>query len=345
MAKTTAEIKRSVSGEEQTEDGQLDRQLRPQRLEEYVGQGQVKANLKIFLQAAKQRREPIEHVLLYGPPGLGKTTLAHIIAREMSAPIRVTSGPAIERAGDLAAILTNLEPGSILFIDEIHRLNKVIEEVLYPAMEEYALDVVIGKGPSARTLRLDLPRFTLIGATTRYHLLSGPLRNRFGVTYRLNFYTPPEMEQIVKRSAKLLDLALEPAATGAIAVRSRATPRVANRLLKRVRDFAQVKGEALVTSAVATAALDQMAVDPAGLDDLDRQILRIIIEKFKGGPVGVNAIAAGLQEEMETIEEIYEPFLMQLGFLARTPRGRVVTEAAYQHLGLTPPAQDQHRLL
>ncbi|MBI5466452.1 MAG: Holliday junction branch migration DNA helicase RuvB [Candidatus Kerfeldbacteria bacterium] len=345
MSQVIEKSDRLVQGDEQNEDKVLDTQLRPKTLVEYVGQEQVKANLEIFMEAARQRREPIEHVLLYGPPGLGKTTLAHIIAREMRAPIRITSGPAIERAGDLAAILTNLEPGSILFIDEIHRLNKVIEEVLYPAMEEYALDLVIGKGPSARTLRLDLPHFTLIGATTRYHLLSGPLRNRFGATFRLNFYQPQEMVQIVKRSAKLLGLVLEGGATEAIAHRSRATPRVANRLLKRVRDYVQVKGQGQTTAELATAALDQLAVDPLGLDDLDRQILRVIVEKFKGGPVGLNAVAAALQEEEGTIEEIYEPFLMQLGFLQRTPRGRTVTEAAYQHLGITPPNENQRKLV
>ncbi|MBU1039146.1 Holliday junction branch migration DNA helicase RuvB [Patescibacteria group bacterium] len=336
---------RVIAASEQTEDKQLDTQLRPKTLSEYIGQEQVKANLHIFLEAARRRKEPIEHVLLYGPPGLGKTTLAHIIAREMSAGIRVTSGPAIERAGDLAAILTNLEAGDVLFIDEIHRLNKVIEEVLYPAMEESALDLVIGKGPSARTLRLDLPKFTLIGATTQYHLISGPLRNRFGATYRLNFYEPKEIVQIVDRAARLLNLVLKPGADEIIGLRSRATPRIANRLLKRVRDFAQVKADGLVTKELAKQALDQMAVDPLGLDDLDRQILRIIIEKFKGGPVGLSSIAAALSEEMGTIEEIYEPFLMQLGFLARTPRGRVVTEAAYEHLNLKPPASQPPGLL
>ncbi|MFA4818374.1 MAG: Holliday junction branch migration DNA helicase RuvB [Patescibacteria group bacterium] len=336
---------RIVNRDEQTEDKLLDTKLRPQTLAEYIGQGQVKDNLAIFLQAAKQRHEPIEHVLLYGPPGLGKTTLAHIIAKEMEAGIKVTSGPAIERAGDLAAILTNLEPGDILFIDEIHRLNKIIEEVLYPAMEESALDLVIGKGPSARTLRLDLPRFTLIGATTRYHLISGPLRNRFGATFRLNFYSPSEMKQIVERSAKLINLKLEPGAATAMADRSRATPRIANRLLRRVRDYAQVKGQGVVTADLAQAALDQLAVDPVGLDDLDRQILRVIIEKYKGGPVGVSSIAAALSEEMGAIEEIYEPFLMQLGFLARTPRGRVATEAAYKHLGLDETKSNQNRLV
>jgi holliday junction DNA helicase RuvB len=345
MPKITDKSARIITTEEQVEDKQLDTQLRPKTLAEYVGQEQVKANLHIFLEAARQRSESIEHVLLYGPPGLGKTTLAHIIAHEMRAPIKVTSGPAIERAGDLAAILTNLEPGCILFIDEIHRLNKVIEEVLYPAMEEYALDLVIGKGPSARTLRLELPRFTLIGATTRYHLLSGPLRNRFGATYRLNFYTPLEMGKIVARSAKLLNLPLDEGATQEIAIRSRATPRVANRLLKRVRDYVQVKGGGKVTAELAKAALDQLAVDPVGLDDLDRQILRVIIEKFKGGPVGLNSVAAAIQEEMGTIEEIYEPFLMQLGFLARTPRGRVVTEAAYEHLGMELPTKKQTSLV
>jgi len=336
---------RAMDGEAQGDDQQLDTQLRPRTLQEYVGQEQVKANLSIFIAAAQQRKEPIEHVLLYGPPGLGKTTLAHIVAREMQAPIKVTSGPAIERAGDLAAILTNLEPGSVLFIDEIHRLNKVIEEVLYPAMEEYALDLVIGKGPSARTLRLELPRFTLVGATTRYHLLSGPLRNRFGATYRLNFYDLPEMVKIVQRSAQLLGIKLEPEAVELVARRSRATPRIANRLLKRVRDYAQVKEAGSGTAAVAKAALDQLQVDPLGLDDLDRQILSTIIEKFKGGPVGVNSIAAALQEEEGTIEEIYEPYLMQLGFLARTPRGRVATELAYRHLGLEVPVSAQAKMV
>jgi len=336
---------RVIAQKEQTEDKVLDTTLRPKTLSEYVGQEQVKANLHIFLSAAKKRKEPIEHVLLYGPPGLGKTTLAYIIAKEMNANIKVTSGPAIERAGDLAAILTNLAAGDILFIDEIHRLNKVIEEVLYPAMEDFALDLIIGKGPSARTLRLELPRFTLIGATTRYHLISGPLRNRFGATWRLDFYNQGEMEQIVKRAAKLLKVVVEPKAVAAIAQRSRATPRVANRLLKRVRDYAEVMHDGKITSPVAETALNQLAVDPLGLDDLDRQILKVIIDKFKGGPVGLNSIAASLQEEMGTIEEIYEPFLMQLGFLSRTARGRVVTEAGYKHLGITPTVSVEQKIL
>ncbi len=335
---------RIVAQKEQVEDKALDTTLRPKTLSEYIGQERVKTNLHIFLAAAKKRKEPIEHVLLYGPPGLGKTTLAYVIAHEMGANIKVTSGPAIERAGDLAAILTNLQEGDILFIDEIHRLNKVIEEVLYPAMEDFALDLIIGKGPSARTLRLDLPHFTLIGATTRYHLISGPLRNRFGATWRLDFYNQKEMGQIVERAARLLKVMIDQKAAESIAKRSRATPRVANRLLKRVRDYAQVMHDGKITKVVAEVALDQLQVDPLGLDDLDRQILRVIIEKFKGGPVGLTSVAASLQEEAGTIEEIYEPFLMQLGFLIRTPRGRIATDIAYQHLGFqqkTVNAQDK----
>ncbi len=336
---------RIITASEKTEDQAFDATLRPASLAEYFGQQKIKDNLDIFMTAAKQRGEPIEHVLLYGPPGLGKTTLAHIIAREMGVNIRVTSGPAIERAGDLAAILTNLSDGDVLFIDEIHRLNKVIEEVLYPAMEDGALDIVIGKGPSARTLRLDLPKFTIIGATTRYNLLSSPLRDRFGVTHRLDYYQHPEIEQILNRSAKILKIDLAPEATGLLAKRSRLTPRIANRLLKRVRDFAQVKGNGQISIDLANEALKLMDVDEQGLDYLDRRILETIISKFKGGPVGLNSVAAAVQEEEGTIEEIYEPYLMQLGFLMRTPRGRLVTELGYQHLGLDVPSELQSKLL
>lgn len=336
---------RLLDASEEPEDKDFEQTLRPQKLTDYIGQGKVKDNLEIFLEAARRRGEPIEHVLLHGGPGLGKTTLAHIIANEVGVNIRVTSGPAIERAGDLAAILTNLKAGDILFIDEIHRLNKVIEEVLYPAMEDYALDIVIGKGPSARTLRLDLPKFTIIGATTRYNLLSSPLRDRFGMTYRLDFYQDDEIADILKRSAKILNIALDKEAATKIASRSRKTPRIANRLLKRVRDYAEVKGDGAITSALADEALNKLEVDHLGLDEIDRRILQTIIEKFKGGPVGLNSISASLSEEMDTVEEIYEPFLLQLGFLIRTPRGRVVTEAGYQHLGLTPPADWQQKLV
>jgi len=334
-----------ISTSEKNEDQTLDLTLRPTSLKEYFGQENIKANLKIFMAAAKKRQEPIEHVLLYGPPGLGKTTLAHIIAREMKVNIRVTSGPAIERAGDLAAILTNLEEGDVLFIDEIHRLNKIIEEVLYPAMEDYSLDIVIGKGPSARTLRLDLPKFTIIGATTRYNLLSSPLRDRFGSTYRLDYYQQPEIEQILTRSSRILSVDLEAAARSLIAERSRLTPRIANRMLKRVRDYVQVKADGKITSALAVEALKLMDVDQQGLDYLDRRILETIIEKFKGGPVGLSSIAATVLEEEGTIEEIYEPYLMQVGFLARTPRGRVVTELGYKHLGREVPGELQNKLL
>lgn len=323
----------------------FDLTLRPTTLREFVGQSALKDNLAISIAAAQKRREPIEHVLLYGPPGLGKTTLAHIIAREMGVSIRITSGPALERGGDVAAILTNLGPSDILFIDEIHRLNRTIEEILYPAMEEYALDLVIGKGPSARTLRIDLPQFTIIGATTKVSLLSGPLRDRFGNVFHLNFYRDEEIRQILERSARLLAVAAEAPALTALAQRARRTPRIANRLLKRVRDFAQVKGDGRITADLAEQALKLLGVDACGLDDIDRRILETIIHKFNGGPVGLNTIAAATGEEMATIEDVYEPFLMQCGFLQRTSSGRVATPLAYQHLNLKPPQRQQEQLL
>ncbi len=318
--------------------------LRPQILSEYIGQEQVKQSLRIFIDAAKGRGEALEHVLFSGPPGLGKTTLAFIMAREVGASIRVTSGPALERVGDLAAILTNLSSGDILFIDEIHRLHKTIAEALYPAMEDYALDIILGKGPSARTIRLDLPRFTLIGATTRMSLLSGPLRDRFGSLYHLDFYTPGDIKQILSRSARILRCDLHESAAEEIARRSRFTPRIANRLLKRVRDYAQVKAAEKITAFLADEALQALGIDEAGLDPLDRKIVSTIIEKFHGGPVGLNTIAASLSEEMETIEDVYEPFLLQLGFLNRTSRGRIVTEHAYRHLGLETLSKQQNLL-
>lgn len=328
---------RPVESKEKEEDKILDNTLRPKKLADFVGQKSLKENLEILIRAAEGRKESIEHVLLYGNPGLGKTTLAYIIAHETGSSIRTTSGPAIERVGDLAAILTNLAPGDVLFIDEIHRLNKTIEEVLYPAMEEYALDLIIGKGPAARTLRLDLPRFTLIGATTKASMLSAPLRDRFGVTYRLNFYEPEEVAQIINRSAKILNMQIQPEAVKAVASRARRTPRIANRLLRRVRDFAQVKGHGMIDRAVAEEALNYLNVDPFGLDEVDRRLLTTIIEKFNGGPVGLNSLAAATAEEQSTIEEMYEPFLIQLGFLDRTPRGRTATKLAYQHLGFKLP--------
>lgn len=328
---------RLISPIERQGDDALDLSLRPQTLAEYVGQEKIKANLSITIAAAKKRGEPIEHVLLYGAPGLGKTTLAHVIAHEIGANIRVTSGPAIEKSGDLAAILTNLEPGDILFIDEIHRLPKTVEEILYPAMEDYALDIIMGKGPSARTLRLDLPKFTIIGATTMASLLSAPLRDRFGIHHHLNFYETEDIEKIIARSAGILSIKMEHDAGREIAQRSRRTPRIANRLLKRVRDYCEVKGDGVVSRADSLAAFKMLEVDELGLDLVDRLILETIINKFKGGPVGLNTLAATTGEEMDTIENIYEPYLMQLGFLDRSPRGRIATALGYKHLGLKEP--------
>ena len=335
---------RVLSPEKRPED-QTDHALRPRKLDDLIGQDRVKENLAILIDAAKRRGEALDHVLFYGPPGLGKTTLAHVIANEMGVNIKVTAGPVIERAGDLAAILTNLRAGDILFIDEVHRLGRTVEEVLYPAMEDYALDIVIGKGPSARNIRLKLPKFTVIGATTRLALLTAPLRARFGAVYRLDFYDLDAMNAIVKRAAAMLDVTAEPEGIQEIARRARGTPRVALRLLKRVRDFAQVRAEGHITVEVARAGLDLMEVDALGLDNLDRQVLRAIIEKYNGGPVGLETIAASISEESDTIMDVVEPYLLQRGFLDRTPRGRVVTKNAYEHLGLPYHGPEQGRLL
>ena len=313
--------------------------LRPHYLKEYIGQQKVKQNLEVFIQAAKLRQEALDHVLLYGPPGLGKTTMAGIIANELGVNLRITSGPAIERPGDLAALLTNLQERDLLFIDEIHRLSHSVEEVLYAAMEDYALDIVIGKGPSARSVRIDLPPFTLVGATTQVGRLAPPLRDRFGVICRLEFYRPEELVLIIKRTADILNVEIDDAGALEVARRSRGTPRIANRLLKRVRDFAQVAGEQTISSALAGKALDRLEVDACGLDRTDRRVLQVIIEKFGGGPVGLDTIAAAISESVDAVEDVYEPFLMQLGFLNRTPRGRVITEAAYAHLGLPSPSE------
>ncbi len=320
-----------------TREDENEYSLRPQRLKEYIGQEKAKANLEIFIQAAKMRSEPLDHVLLHGPPGLGKTTLSGIIANEMGVNVRITSGPAIEKAGDLAALLTNLNENDILFVDEIHRLNRSVEEVLYPAMEDFAIDIIIGKGPSANSIRLDLPKFTLIGATTRAGQLSAPLRDRFGVTLRLELYTPEELAMIVTRSAGILEAPIEQEGAMEIARRSRGTPRIANRMLRRVRDFAQVVGNGVITKELSDKALTALEVDYLGLDNIDRRMLRAIIEYYGGGPVGLETLAATINEEAVTLEDVYEPYLLQIGFLTRTPRGRCVTPKAYQHLGIAIP--------
>lgn len=337
---------RIISPKADTQEfSQFDQTLRPKTLTEYIGQKEIKRNLNIFLEAAKKRKETLEHVLLHGPAGLGKTTLALIIGNEMGTAVKITSGPAIEKQGDLAAMLTNLSPGDVLFIDEIHRLRTVVEEVLYSAMEDFAIDIVLGKGPSARAVRLNLPRFTLIGATTKVSLLSSPLRDRFGNVFKLNFYDLEDIKKIIMRSAKILECEIEDKAAQRLAECSRQTPRIANRLLRRVRDFAQYESQKVITEKIVEQSLESLGVDHIGLDSMDREILRTLIEKFRGGPVGLNTMASAVSEEEETIEDIYEPYLIQLGFLERTPRGRMVTERAFSHLGLEYNRQKQTQIL
>lgn len=336
---------RIVSRRPLEEDQQWEPTVRPRVWEEYVGQDKVKENLRVFIEAARARGEPLDHVLFHGPPGLGKTTLAYLIATELQVGVRATSGPVLERPGDVAAIVTNLEDRDVLFVDEIHRMNRVVEEILYPAMEDFQLDLVIGQGPHARTIKLDLPRFTLVGATTRAGLLTAPLRNRFGVVHRLDYYSDEEIHRIIDRSAKILGVEISREGAGELAGRSRGTPRVANRILRRVRDFAQVLGDGVITQELAHMALERLEVDERGLDDMDRRILQTLIGKFDGGPVGLETLAVAVGEEKDTIEDIYEPFLIQSGFLARTPRGRTATRLAFDHFGFTPKARPQEELL